>query len=72
MGVASKDLSQVRVESLELQSVQEGLTVYQKKPEYGPGNLEVIKLEDVDVERLHRVQVGSTLIIEGNQVEGKW
>ena len=72
MGVASKDLSQVRVESLELKSVQEGLTVYQKKPEYGPGNLEVVKLEDVDVERLHRVQVGSTLIIEGNQVEGKW
>ena len=72
MGVASKDLSEVVVEEVELENVEEGFLVYQKKAEYGPGNLDVRKAVKTDVDRLYRVQVGSKLILEGAEIEGKW
>jgi len=72
IGVASKDLSNITVSKASLSGVQEGFTVYQKKPEYGPGNLKVMELEEENTGRMYRVQVGSTLELEGRQIEGKW
>lgn len=69
-GIASKDLSQVKVENITLENVKEGLLVYQKKPEYGPGSLEVHAIKHTNVERLYRLQTGSKLVLENEEIEG--
>lgn len=70
-GVASKDLSEAKIESLVLENVKQGLAVYQKKPEYGPASLEIIDLKEEDVRKLYQVQKGSVLLLEGTSIEGK-
>lgn len=72
IGIASKDLSNITVVKAKLEQVKEGFTVYQKKPEYGPGTLVVEELEEKGVDRLYRVQVGSKLTVEGREIKGKW
>ncbi len=72
LGIASKDLSEVMVEKVALENVKEGFLVYQKKAEYGPGNLEVQEVKQTKVERLYRIQAGSKLLLEKDVIEGNW
>ena len=43
IGIASKDLSNVQIKDLEIRKSEIGLAVFQKKPEFGPANVNITK-----------------------------
>lgn len=68
IGVASKDLSEVTVDSVEISGAKvAGLAAYQKKAQYGPASLsaERIAFSDTAVEAL--CQIGSTVVVSGKE-----
>ena len=67
-GVASKDLSYLKIDRLELTACQTGLAAYQKKPEYGGAKIYVGDLVEKDVKYLHLIENGSLLNIKGKEV----
>ena len=64
LGVASKDNSIVRINNIELKNCQTGFAAFQKKPEYGPAQIEVnnVKVEKVVV--LKKIEPGSRVNIK--------
>ena len=45
IGLASKDYSTIDGQNLLLQNAENGFTVYQKKPEFGPAKISVSNLQ---------------------------
>jgi len=68
IGVASKDLSTVSMSDVRISGSRLGFTVYQKKPEFGPGTIRVQKLEIANVERSYAVEAGSTLVVNNRTI----
>lgn len=69
IGIASKDLSEVTGNNIAISNSRIGLTLYIKKPEFGPAyiNLENYTINgNIDLEYL--IQPGSTLIIDGKTI----
>jgi len=56
-------MSDVRISGSRL-----GFTVYQKKPEFGPGTIRAQKLEIANVERPYAVEAGSTLVVNNRTI----
>lgn len=71
MGAVAKDLSDVRIEMIELKNVVQGFAAYIKKPEYGPAKLNVEDYTVENVKVLHNVEQGSTLILKGEDIKEK-
>lgn len=71
IGIASKDLSVVKVDEVNLQKAQTGFAAYKKKPEYGPATIYVKKAEIGDVKRLHFIEYRSLLKLEGKEIKGE-
>ncbi|MFK7970548.1 MAG: CotH kinase family protein [Bacteroidia bacterium] len=69
LGVASKDLSRLMIESIHLIDCETGFSAYQKKPEYGPAYIEVKSHKVDNLKRLHLIEKGSVLRLEGQEVE---
>ena len=70
IGVASKDLSVVQVESSSISGVERAaLMAYEKKPEYGPASLEAVDLQIEGAARHAIAQIGSRISIDGKPVE---
>lgn len=71
IGVASKDLSVLKIYYLELNKCKTGYLSYQKKPEFGPGKIivenEVIK----NVRNYHLIETGSVLKIGEKEIHGE-
>ncbi|MDA9815909.1 hypothetical protein N9C75_02510, partial [Alphaproteobacteria bacterium] len=71
IGLASKDLSEVAAEKLELTETRLGFAVYQKKPEFGPANM-IVEAHVLDnIEKLYMVDVLSSLSINEKVVKDK-
>jgi hypothetical protein len=62
IGVASKDLSVLRVRDLSLIDCRQGFVAYQKKPEFGPGTIIVESHQAEGVDRLTNIAEGNTLL----------
>jgi len=63
IAVASKDRSKVVIEKITMINCTQGLTAYQKKPEFGPARIEVKVYEEKGVKRLHAIGPGSELVL---------
>jgi hypothetical protein len=71
-GVASKDGSQVNIEDSTIKDAYNaGLMAYVKKAEFGPGRIEANKLVFFDTEKEARVQKGSSIILNGEQIDSE-
>lgn len=70
IGVASKDFSVLTVGEIDLENCGTGFAAYQKKPEYGSANIEVGEARTNAVRRLHLIERGSQLILEGKTIRG--
>jgi len=69
IGIASKDKTHLNAQDCNLQGVNYGLVLLQKKPEYGPG---VMNAENVTIEfkiKKFAVEQGSNLIFNKKQIE---
>lgn len=64
IGVASKDLSKVTVQDISLSNVGQGFAAYQKKPEFGGGNIYVGKHTATDVRQLTIADEQSSIVFK--------
>ncbi|MEM7035346.1 MAG: right-handed parallel beta-helix repeat-containing protein [Bacteroidota bacterium] len=71
LGVAAKDLSLLKIESVSFLKVHTAFAAYQKKPEYGPAKILVDAYDMKEVGQLHLLQNGSELILEGRTIRGR-
>jgi hypothetical protein len=65
IGIASKDLSVVMAEGINLNDCIQGFAGYQKKPEYGGSNMIVKSYTATKVKKLISVAKGSSIQIDG-------
>ncbi|MBM3144398.1 MAG: hypothetical protein FJ010_05365 [Chloroflexi bacterium] len=69
IGIASKDLSSVFVDSAKIDgAIVAGLAAYIKKPQYGPASLEAVEVEILNTETPTLCQTDSQLILNGEIV----
>ena len=69
IGVASKDLSEISLESIEIDSAQfVGLAAYVKKPQFGPAYLNGTNIEIINTELPALCQVDNLLILNGSVI----
>ncbi len=68
LGVASKDLSQLHIKNISMKNCQQGFSAYRKKPEYGGASISVEQYQASDIERLHTIEKGSLLVLDGNRI----
>jgi len=68
IGVAAKDLSQLNVQTIILNSCEKGFTAYQKKPEYGGATIYVKDYQADDITYLHVIEPGSFLGLKGQKI----
>ena len=61
----SKDMSEIKSSDVNLQNNKIGFAVFQKKSEFGPGNIEVSKLEMREVSIPYLIETQSSLTIDG-------
>jgi len=70
IGIASKDLSRVKIDNLQINDSKIGLTSFQKKSEYGPSEIVINKMEMDGVEQNYLVEKGSMIKVDGKQIIG--
>ena len=71
IGVASKDLSFLSIFYIKMEDCVTGYAAYQKKPEFGPGKIEV-ETEIVNGNKYpYQIEVGSSLKIGQKVIYGK-
>ena len=68
IGVASKDLSIIRMHDVLITRGQVGITAFRKKPEFGPGTIIITGLEMRDLELPYLIEHLSTVRIEGESI----
>lgn len=68
VAMASKDLSELRLEGVVVRNAAIALAVYQKKPHFGPGKAWIDRLELSEVSERNLVEEGSTLVVDGQDV----
>lgn len=68
IAIASKDLSTVTGKNLNIDDGSIGLTVYQKKPEFGPAQIIVDKAALQRMSKPYLVENGSTAIVNGKTI----
>jgi len=69
IGITSKDFSTISGDNVEISNIQIGIALYQKKPEFGPAN---INLTNTKIKGLigldYLIQDGSSLILNGQEI----
>lgn len=69
IAIASKDLSQLVLQSVTLTNCSLGFTVYMKKPEFGPASISITELSMNGVTDSYIVEENSSLFIEGQRMQ---
>jgi len=70
IGVASKDLSQVNLEDVEIINSNYGLVALKKKPEYGGATLTTTNLTLMNCQTDFLIERGSSVYLENRKIEG--
>ena len=69
--MASKDLSRVQLDRAVIENAKyAGLAAYEKKPEFGPGNITAINVDFKDTTQNTLVQIGSWIELDKRRIEG--
>jgi len=71
IGVASKDLSQLKINLVNMVNCETGFAGYQKKPEFGPATIEVKRYGAEKVEQLYLLDKGSKLTLIDKEIVGE-
>jgi len=69
IGLASKDMSYINVEHISMDSCKVAFAVYQKKPEFGPGNINVSRVEMENIQVPYLVETNSHLTIDDKNIK---
>jgi hypothetical protein len=68
IGVASKDLSSATIDQLVISGGNMGMSVFQKKPEFGPGSIVAKNVAITGNKQPYLVEQGSTITVDGTAV----
>jgi len=68
IGITSKDRSRVDLDNITISNTRLGFTAYQKKPEYGPGEIVVINYKLYNVDREFLIEAGSSMFANNMNV----
>ncbi len=71
IGVAAKDLSVLKINLVNMVNCETGFAAYQKKPEFGPANIEVKRYGAEKVAQLYLLDKGSTLKLIDKKIIGE-
>ena len=71
IGVASKDLSTLKIKNIQLKNAGTGFTAFQKKATFGPAEISVENYAIDKVKHLHIIEGGSTLSLDGSLIQPK-
>ena len=66
IAIASKDLSIFEASNIKVKSSKLAYVAFQKKPEFGPGNINITKQEISDTYKDYLLEKGSSIIIDGS------
>lgn len=67
---AAKDNSKIESSEIEINNCKLGFTAYQKKPEYGPGQISADKVSIKGLKKDMLIEKGSKLKLNGRAIEG--
>lgn len=70
LGLVSKDISKLKLEKVMLSDCNIGLSVYQKKSEFGPAQMQIKALNQNRIDNLYLVEENSILNLEGKEIKG--
>ena len=65
IGIASKDKSEFHIDGIRINGSEVGVTLYQKKPEFGPASMDVTGLSMTGVNVPYLIEQNSKLKVEG-------
>ncbi len=65
IGIASKDKSEFHIDGIRINGSEVGVTLYQKKPEFGPASMDVTGLSMTGVSVPYLIEQSSKLVVEG-------
>ncbi len=68
IAVASKDMSEIKIDGIDISNCQIGFTLYQKKPEFDAAIVKVVNMKKENLKVTHLVEKRSKLIIDGSVV----
>ena len=71
IAIASKDMSEVRVENTTIEHCSFGFAAYRKKAEFGPAKIYVKSVHISDVKSTYLIELNSTVTINGITKVGK-
>ena len=71
IGMASKDLSDVKVSDSRISNCRYGLVLLQKKAEYGPATMEIRNIRILKTNPKWLVEKGSAIVLDGKIIVGK-
>ena len=71
IGVASKDLSLLKINLVNMVNCKTGFAGYQKKPEFGPATIEVKRYGAEQVDQLYLLDKGSKLMLVDKEIIGE-
>ncbi|WP_167617680.1 CotH kinase family protein [Maribellus sediminis] len=71
IGIASKDLSRLTLDRIEIDGVKYGLVAFVKKPEYGPASIKIDNLKLKNKVVFHQIELGSVLELNDRKIEGR-
>lgn len=69
IGITSKDSSFIDLNNITINNSKIGFTAYQKKPEYGPGEIVVNNYKKNNVQREFLIEKNSSMLVDGNTIE---
>lgn len=69
VAIASKDLSTIRLDGVEIRQGRVGLTAYRKKPEFGSAEIHALGAELSDLEQEFLIEVGSVASVNGEAID---
>lgn len=70
IGIASKDLSIVKINNCEIVDCNYGLLLLQKKPEYGPSSIILNNTKITNPKQKYLIELGSEIIWDGEKIKG--
>ena len=69
IGIAVKDNSNVEMNNLQVSNTKFGVSLYQKKPEFGPASAKITSIDMEEVEIPYFIEHGSLLYVDGKEIK---
>lgn len=67
--IASKDLSEIRINNITIDGCNNGYVLFQKKPEYGSASIVSMNSSLKKTAKPYRIEKGSVLLVNGKQIK---